>query len=202
MRHISLRFPEKVAADLNFKPLQHQSDVSDKLDDENGQLVFHGLGTGKTKTIVNAAHEHGLPLVAIVPAALRNNMRKELESSGFKQPSMVMSYEEALKKMHDPTFLENASKSLVAFDEAHRGGSELGQRGKEVDVLASENEDKTRTLATIRTQVGSLAQRSGTPGAEALCSKPPRWLEACSRPAWGQHGSRAAEAERRHDAGC
>jgi len=126
----SLRFPDKVAKDLNFKPLQHQSDVSDKLDDENGQLVFHGLGTGKTKTIVNAAHEHGLPLVAIVPAALRNNMRKELESSGFKQPAQVLSYEEALKKMKDPDFLEHASKSLVAFDEAHRGSSEIGQRQK------------------------------------------------------------------------
>lgn len=120
----------KVAKDLNFTPLQHQSDLSDKLDDSDGQLVFHGLGTGKTRSIVNAAHEHGLPLVAIVPAALRNNMRKELESSGFKQPSMVLSYEEALKKMKDPAFLEHASKSLVAFDEAHRGGSEIGQRQK------------------------------------------------------------------------
>ena len=133
---LSLRWPEKVAAkDLNFTPLQHQSDVSDKLDDSEGQLVFHGLGTGKTKTIVNAAHEHGLPLVAIVPAALRNNMRKELQSSGFKQPSMVLSYEEALKKMKDPAFLEHASKSLVAFDEAHRGSSEIGQRRKLLEKL-------------------------------------------------------------------
>ncbi len=142
---LQLRWPEKVAAKgLNFDPLPHQGQVSDKLEDEEGQLVFHGLGTGKTKTIVNAAHDHGLPLVAIVPAALRNNMRKELQTSGFKQPSQVLSYEEALKKLKDPSFVEQASKSLVAFDEAHRGSSELGQRRKLLEQLPA----KKKILAT------------------------------------------------------
>lgn len=146
LEQINLRFPETKLAvkDLNVKPLQHQTDLSDKLDDSEGQLVFHGLGTGKSLSIVNAAHEHGLPLVAIVPAALRNNMRKTIQSSGFKQPSMVMSYEEALKKMKDPAFLEHASKSLVAFDEAHRGTSELGQRQELLKNLPA----KKKLLAT------------------------------------------------------
>lgn len=147
MQH-SFRFPfsdDKVAAKgLTFDPLPHQSQLSDKLEDSPGQVAFHGLGTGKTKSIVNAAHEHGLPLVAIVPAALRNNMRKEIESSGFKHPSQVMSYEEALKKMKDPAFLEHASNSLVAFDEAHRGGSETGQRQKLLKDLPA----KKKILAT------------------------------------------------------
>lgn len=103
-----------------------------------------GFITHNTKTIVNAAHEHGLPLVAIVPASLRNNMKKELETSGFKHPSQVLSYEEALKKMKDPEFLEHASNSLVAFDEAHRGGSEIGQRQKLLKHLPS----KKKILAT------------------------------------------------------
>lgn len=141
---LNLRWPEKTAGKLNFDPLPHQQQLSDKLDDESGQLVFHGLGSGKTKTIVNAAHEHGLPLVAIVPAALRDNMRKELGSSGFKHPSQVLSYEEALKKMKDPAFLEHASKSLVAFDEAHRGSSEIGQRRKLLEKLPA----KKKLLAT------------------------------------------------------
>ncbi|MFA6132440.1 MAG: HAD-IIIA family hydrolase [Phycisphaerae bacterium] len=153
---VDLRLPEKLAKDLNFTPLPHQTALSDKLDDESGQLVFHGLGSGKTKSIVNAAHEHGLPLVAIVPAALRDNMRKELHTSGFKQPSMVLSYEEALKKMHDPEFLEHASKSLVAFDEAHRGSSELGQRRKLLEKLPAQKK-LLATATPARNEPAELA---------------------------------------------
>lgn len=120
--------PYKEGSKLNFDPLPHQERVSDKLDAEPGQLMFHTLGSGKTKGIVNAAHEHDLPLLAIVPASLRNNMNKEIQSSGFKHPAKVVSYDEAVKRMDDPEFREFASKSLVAYDEAHRGTSEGGKR--------------------------------------------------------------------------
>lgn len=147
-----MRFPDsayqKVAAPtgpkLNFDPLPHQEQVADKLDDESGQLIYHGLGTGKTKSIVNAAHQHNLPLIAIVPAALRNNMRKEIQTSGFKHPAQVLSYEEALKRLKDPDFREQASNSLVAFDEAHRAASEISQRKTLFEDLPA----KKKLLAT------------------------------------------------------
>jgi len=117
---------------LNMTPLPHQEQVADKLDDQYGQVVQHGLGSGKTMTAINAADRHKLPLLAIVPAGLRNNMRKEIANSGFKGEARVMSYQEALKSMHDPEFLEFASKSLVAYDEAHR----MGQTESERSALA------------------------------------------------------------------
>lgn len=107
---------------LRMSPLPHQERVSDRLEEEHGLLAYHQTGSGKTMTAVNAAHEHNLPLLAVVPAALRNNMRKGIQDAGFKGPHTVVSYEEASKRMNDPAFREQAANSLVAFDEAARMG--------------------------------------------------------------------------------
>jgi phosphoglycolate phosphatase-like HAD superfamily hydrolase len=90
--------------------------------------LANGLITHNTMTAINAAHKHNVPLLAIVPAALRNNMRKEVENSGFKGEARVMSYQEALNKMHDPEFMDFASRSMMAIDEAHRSASEDSAR--------------------------------------------------------------------------
>jgi SNF2 family DNA or RNA helicase len=117
-------------ASLQMAPLGHQSRVSEKLHDTPGVLVYHGLGSGKTFSAINAAEDHGLPLIAITPASLRENFKKEISASGFSGPSTVMSYEEATKRMSDPDFQEQASKSLVVFDEAHRMGRAESARSK------------------------------------------------------------------------
>jgi superfamily II DNA or RNA helicase len=111
-------------ADLNIDPLPHQQRVADKLQDDNtpGQIAMHGLGTGKTITAINAADKTNRPLMAITPAALRNNMRETIDSTGFKGDSQVLSYQEAMNRLEDPDFRDQASKSVVALDEAHRAG--------------------------------------------------------------------------------
>lgn len=111
---------------LKLKPLPHQTRLADKLEDPEtqGQVAFHGLGSGKTVASINAAHRAGLPILAIMPASLRNNYRKALKQTGFKHPATVLSYEEAAKKIDDPAFRERAAKSFVVLDEAHRAAGE------------------------------------------------------------------------------
>ena len=114
-----------------MKALPHQDRAADKLEDsEHGaQLTYHGIGTGKTFTSINAANRHNLPVLAIVPAALRNNYRKELAAGG-KTPGRVMSYQEAVNRLKDQDFLNEAQRSLVVMDEAHRLGQQESQRSQ------------------------------------------------------------------------
>ncbi len=112
-------------------PFPHQQRVSDKLDEQPGQLVYHGMGSGKTQTAILAAKQHKLPLMAIVPASLRDNFRKEIAGFGFQGPAEVLSYEEAKKLQADPKFLDRASRSLVAIDEA----ANLGGQSQRAELL-------------------------------------------------------------------
>ena len=110
---------------LKMTALEHQKRVSKSLSGKNvGTLVYHGLGSGKTFTSINASNDAGLPMVAIVPAALRANFRKEIKNSGYKGESEVISYEKATKEMNKKTFQDRISKSLVVFDEAHNMGGD------------------------------------------------------------------------------
>lgn len=113
------------ARKLKMTALDHQKRVAKSLSGDNvGTLVYHGLGSGKTFTSINASNETNLPLVAIVPAALRPNFRKEIKNSGFQGKSEVISYENATKRMNDPGFKKNIARSLVVFDEAHNMGGD------------------------------------------------------------------------------
>jgi len=98
--------------------------VSDKLKEEErkGLLLYHGLGSGKTFSAINAAKELKIPILAIVPAALRENFKKEIDKSGYDGKYKVVSYEEALKNKDDDEFKSFAEKALVVYDEAHRLG--------------------------------------------------------------------------------
>ena len=115
-------------APLSMQPLPHQERVAVKLMKNpapgGGLIAAHATGTGKTFTSIVAAHATGKPLVAVVPAALRENYRKELEAAGFTGPAEVLSYHEALRKQHDPEFRQRLKDSVVVYDEAHRMGRE------------------------------------------------------------------------------
>ena len=119
----------KLAA-LKMTPLPHQRQLAEKLTDQPGLVAHHGVGSGKSFSTINAAEHHELPLLAVVPASLRNNFKKEIQQSGFKRPHMVVSYEEAQKRLEDPEFKQFAENALVAFDEAQRGGRQESQRSK------------------------------------------------------------------------
>lgn len=124
---------------LSMSALPHQTELAERLDNPevDGQLAFHGVGSGKSLSALNAAHRANLPFTAIVPASLRNNMHKEIAKSNFTLPHEVLSYQEAQKKLKDPAFLDRASKSLVAIDEGHLTAGEGSARRDLLKFLPS-----------------------------------------------------------------
>ena len=112
-------------ADLNpnISLQPHQQGVVDKVQkqlDTTGKarmLLYHSLGSGKTLSGLAAADESKIPYTAVVPASLRNNLRKEQEKfidQPTATPSSIMSHTGvALGRT-----IENPGSLLV--DEAHR----------------------------------------------------------------------------------
>ena len=101
----------------------HQTAVVDKvqkqLDTQNKArlLLYHSLGSGKTLSGLAAADATKIPYTAVVPAALRNNLRKEQErfiDPATATPSSVMSH----TAVGNGTEIANPQSILV--DEAHR----------------------------------------------------------------------------------
>ena len=112
-------------ADLNpnISLQSHQQGVVDKVQDQldtNGQarmLLYHSLGSGKTLSGLAAADASKTPYTAVVPASLRNNLRKEQEKfidQTTATPSSIMSH----TGVGLGRTIENPGSLLV--DEAHR----------------------------------------------------------------------------------
>lgn len=106
---VALAMPEN--AGLTLK--EHQLRIAEKLKDQKGLVVFHGTGSGKTLSAINAAEEYG-GAVVITPASLQDNFKKELQAYGAKGKYDIYSYEKFLTEKPDVT-----GRMLIA-DEAHR----------------------------------------------------------------------------------
>lgn len=110
-----------LAQGVNLQP--HQQDVVDKVQeqidkkDRARMLLYHSLGSGKTLSGLAAADATKIPYTAIVPAALRTNLKKEQEKfidPATATPSSIMSHTGLA--MGKP--IEHPESLLV--DEAHR----------------------------------------------------------------------------------
>jgi superfamily II DNA or RNA helicase len=126
--------PHPLSSALSALP--HQDRVADKLEDapaSQGILAHHGTGTGKTFTAINAAKRLNLPILAITPASLRTNFKKEMTAAGNPVPHQIVSYQEALNRINNPEFRALAQRSLVVADEAQN----FGQDGSERSSLMS-----------------------------------------------------------------
>jgi hypothetical protein len=110
---------EKGAALLaGVPPIQpQQRRVADRANAYDPRLlVYHGLGSGKTRASIAAAEQGGGPYAAVVPAALRNNFRGEIGKwTDRGTPSSVLSYTQAgLGRQPAP------DPATLILDEAHR----------------------------------------------------------------------------------
>jgi hypothetical protein len=137
--------------------LPHQERSADKLEDTQSQglLAYHGIGSGKTFNSINAAKRMNLPIMAIVPAALRNNYHKEMEAAGNPVPHKVYSYQEAVNRLKDQKFLSEAQRSLVVMDEAHRIGQVESQRSQLANLPAAKK--MLLTATPIRNHPSEIA---------------------------------------------
>lgn len=105
----------------------HQQRVVDRIqrDDQPGLVVAHGVGTGKTLSSLAAADALGMPAQAVVPAALQDNYKKEIDkhlAPGSAVPSVhslsVVGRQGGARELVDSS-PDTAGGTLIV-DEAHR----------------------------------------------------------------------------------
>jgi superfamily II DNA or RNA helicase len=112
--------------DVELQPQQKR--VVEKMQKEPALLAYHALGSGKTLSSLAAGEQIKGPKTVVVPAALRENYRKEI-AKFTDQPAeapdyTVSSYNKAISKG-----LPEAG--LTIFDEAHR----MGRSGTKISKL-------------------------------------------------------------------
>jgi len=129
-------FIEKLAK-IDLQP--HQDRAHKRLGTSPGLLVAHGLGSGKTITSITAADLQGREAVAVVPAALRENYRKEIQKVAPNVKFHVMSYEAFTK---NPTI---AHGRTLIIDEGHRAKNSGSSRAHAL-LKASEGAHKRIVL--------------------------------------------------------
>jgi SNF2 family DNA or RNA helicase len=102
-------------AALKTELLPHQQRVIDRLREQEGLLVAHGLGTGKTLASIGVADALGGRTEALVPASLQANYAKEIEKHVKGKPNInIRSMQGAALKD------EKIPADLLVVDEAHR----------------------------------------------------------------------------------
>lgn len=111
----------KLKSSVELQP--HQKRVVEKSQQQPGLLLYHGLGSGKTLSSIAIAESQKGNVNVVVPAALRENYKKELHKFIGKVPSRykVHSYEHAVGKG-----LSDAN--LTVFDESQRMGRSESNR--------------------------------------------------------------------------
>lgn len=114
---IASGFIKSAALRHDTKLQKQQERIVKKIQKEPGLLVYHGLGSGKTLASIAAAEALGGRANVVVPAALRENYRKEIARYVGKPSAKynITSYEQASKK-------GLPSGRVSIFDEAHRLG--------------------------------------------------------------------------------
>lgn len=125
---------DKHAALLTDVPLQpHQAEVAEGAKSpEQRLLLFHSLGSGKTRTALAAAETAGRPYTVVTPASLRNNARKEIHRwTDEATPHTVASYNALGRGQVAPT-------DTVVFDEAHRLRNPNSQTTQRARALADQ----------------------------------------------------------------
>ena len=104
---------EVIAPPLNDKELR----VNNRLKEVPGLVVAHGLGTGKTRTSIQVANQLKQPTNVVVPAALQDNYKKELNKWLGTEPNYLNIQSQ---QRVGRTGLEPNNNGLLVVDEAHR----------------------------------------------------------------------------------
>ena len=106
---------DKSAEEIKTPLLPHQQRVVERLRNQPGLVVAHGLGTGKTLSSIAAAQDQGGHATALVPASLMPNYAKEiLKHLGDGSNIEVRS------QQRDALRDEQIPSDLLIVDEAHK----------------------------------------------------------------------------------
>lgn len=105
--------------DVTLQP--HQQDALEHSRGKPGTIINHGLGSGKTVTSLGIAEDEGGKTLAVTPAALRENYKKEIKN--FVPEDRHDDYRvESYTKFRDNAdeILEEHQPDTVIADEVHR----------------------------------------------------------------------------------
>jgi SNF2 family DNA or RNA helicase len=101
--------------------LPHQKRIIKRLsqEDQSGLVLMHGLGSGKTRSSIEAYKALGIPAEAILPASLKGNYLKEVKKwlGGYPSSLNITTQQKASRQGLDPKQFKD---KLLIIDEAHR----------------------------------------------------------------------------------
>ena len=115
-----------------FKPqtstlLEHQRRVVTYMLNHRGALVYHGMGSGKTRIAVILVSLLKIPSIVVLPASLRDNFRKEIQHA--RVPESLFTILSAQTFLDQPIDCEG---KLLIVDEAHLLRNAEGKISKKV----------------------------------------------------------------------
>lgn len=105
--------------DVELQP--HQQDAVEHLKDKPGGIINHSLGSGKTVTSLGISEEQSGNTLAVTPAALRENFKKEIDKfvpDDRKDAYKVTSYHKFRNEADD--LIDEHEPNTVIADEVHR----------------------------------------------------------------------------------
>jgi superfamily II DNA or RNA helicase len=105
-------------AKLKTELQDHQKRVVEKIKEQPGLILAHGLGSGKTLSSIAMQDALNLPATVIVPAALKENYLKEINKH-LKNPKESKIDIESLQNIARKGQIESNNPILIV-DEAHR----------------------------------------------------------------------------------
>jgi len=103
-------------AEVSTSLKEHQQRVIDRLQNQPGLVVAHGLGSGKTLSSIAASEAFGDNATVVLPASLRANYQKEIDKH-VTNPAATYDLHSLQALARNPELIP--SKTLIV-DEAHR----------------------------------------------------------------------------------
>ena len=110
----------KLALEIS-KPQRHQEGAVKHLDKSESLIAYHGLGSGKTRTSIEAGERLAKndPKLVITPAALQHNFKKELHKFNVPDKNYhLVSYETFRRNPNH--YVDKYKPKMIISDEIHR----------------------------------------------------------------------------------
>jgi superfamily II DNA or RNA helicase len=107
----------------DIKLQKHQTSAVNQLNKSRSLIAYHGLGSGKTLTAIEAGRKTPGSKLVLTPASLQHNFRKELHKFNVPDDDFhAVSYE---KFRRDPNYyIEKYKPKMIIADEFHRAQNE------------------------------------------------------------------------------
>ena len=104
-------------------PQPHQKDAVKQFKENKSEILYHGLGSGKTYTSIMAGEKNPGSKLVLTPASLQHNYSKELKKFNVADKDYHLVSYEKFRRNPDKILQEYKPKMIIA-DEVHRAQNE------------------------------------------------------------------------------